>query len=258
MRTTIDGAEVGYEIFGAGPALVLLHAFPLDRRMWRETAEALSSRRRVITVDFRGFGESAGVAPSVAELADDVARLLDALGVPMAAMCGLSLGGYVALAFADRHAARLAALVLADTRAGADSPDGRRARDEGAQKVRSDGAASFVAPLAARLLSANAPEALREKLRALGGAQNPDAIAAALLAMRDRPDRTSELARIRCPTLVLVGADDAITPPAEARAMAAAIPGAKFIELADAGHLSHWEAPTEFARAVDEFLAEET
>ncbi|HZS42215.1 MAG TPA: alpha/beta fold hydrolase [Polyangia bacterium] len=260
MRRTIGALELGYETHGDGPALLLLHAFPLDRRMWSETARALAGRERVIALDFRGFGESAlGAEPVTLEaLADDAARLLDALGVPMATVLGLSLGGYVALAFAARHPARLGRLVLADTRAGADSPDGKGARDEGIAKVRAHGAAAFVEPMPARLLSPRASETLRAEVRALGASQAPEAIAAALAAMRDRPDRSAELARIDCPTLVLVGADDALTPPAEARALAAAIRGARLVEIGAAGHLSNLEAPAAFHDALTQFLDEKT
>jgi pimeloyl-ACP methyl ester carboxylesterase len=258
MKRRVGAIELGYDVDGSGAALVLVHAFPLDRRMWSETARALAASRRVIALDLRGFGESSlgTEAITIETYADDVARLLDALGVPMAALCGLSLGGYVALAFAARHPARLARLVLADTRAGADSPDGKRGRDDGIARVRALGAAAFVEPMPARLLSPRAGEALRDRVRALGAAQAPDAIAAALVAMRDRPDRTGELAAIDCPTLIMVGHDDALTPPAEAHAMAAHIRGARVVELDAAGHLSNLEAPDAFAAALASFLDE--
>jgi pimeloyl-ACP methyl ester carboxylesterase len=258
VKRRVGSIELGYDVHGSGPALVLVHAFPLDRRMWSETARALAASRRVIAFDVRGFGESSlGAEPITIETyADDVARLLDVLGVPMAALCGLSLGGYVALAFAARHPARLGRLVLADTRAGADSPDGKRARDEGIARVRAQGAAAFVEPMPARLLSPRAAEPLRERVRALGAAQAPDAIAAALAAMRDRPDRTAELAALDCPTLIVVGRDDALTPPTEAHAMAAQIRASRVVELDAAGHLSNLEAPDAFLAAIEPFLDE--
>jgi 3-oxoadipate enol-lactonase len=263
LKTIAGGVELGCDVRGSGPALVLLHAFPLDRRMWDDVATALAGSRRVITVDTRGFGESAcgdaqdlGGAYTIDALADDVAQLLDALGVPIAAVCGLSMGGYIALALAERHPARLGRLVLADTRAAADTPDAKRARDDGIARVRSDGAAAFVAPMPARLLSPAAPAPVVEHARALMAAQPGGAICAALAAMRDRADRTALLATLRCETLVVVGADDAITPPAEARGMADAIPGARYVELARAGHLANLEAPAAFTRALADFLDE--
>jgi pimeloyl-ACP methyl ester carboxylesterase len=140
MRRRVGAIDLGVEVTGSGPALVLLHAFPLDRRMWAETVKALSPTHRVIALDARGFGESAlgDDPPALEHLADDVVGLLDLLGVPMAAVLGLSMGGYVALALAARHPARLASLILCDTRAGADSEAGKRARDQAIADARAD------------------------------------------------------------------------------------------------------------------------
>jgi 3-oxoadipate enol-lactonase len=259
MKVDAGGVELAYDARGTGPTLVLLHGFPVDRRMWTETAERLAARFRVLTLDFRGFGESAtrspsSEPPSLLTLADDVAALLDAEGAPVAAIGGLSMGGYVALAFAARHPARLSALILADTRAAADSPDAKRARDDGIARLRAGDAAAFLAPMPDKLLSPRAPAALRDQVGALAAAQSPEALAWALAAMRDRPDRSDGVRGLRCPTLVVVGSDDAITPPAEAAALRATIPGARLVELPGAGHLSGLEAPAAFSAAVGEFL----
>ncbi len=213
----------------------------------------------MITLDFRGFGESTlDAEPSLETLADDAAALLDALGVPIAALCGLSMGGYVALAFAARHRSRLGALILADTRAGADSAQARQGRDDGIALVRSRGTAAFVEPIPSKLLSPHASDEAREQVRAIAAQQPAPAIAAALSAMRDRPDRTGELASLRSSTLILVGSNDLVTPPAESRAMARVIAGARVVELAGAGHLSNLEAPEAFVAALGEFLDLET
>jgi 3-oxoadipate enol-lactonase len=236
--------------------VLLLHAFPLDATMWDSTIAALKDHR-VIAMNLRGFGGAPLSAPySIADLADDAVAELDRQGVPMATVCGLSMGGYVALAIAQRHAARLAGLVLADTRAGADSPDGKKGRDTGIATVREKGVAAFVAPLVDKLLSPQAPADLKARVRALGERQSPDAIIAALTALRDRPDRTAELPSIRVPTLVIVGSADGVTPPSESRAMATAIPGAKLVEIPGAGHLSNLEQPAAFNSALAEFVAE--
>jgi pimeloyl-ACP methyl ester carboxylesterase len=251
MRATMAGRELAYDRVGAGPPLVLLHAFPFDRRMWRDTAAALAGEREVISVDLRGFGESPPAAGpfTIADLADDVAGLLDALGLARAAVAGLSMGGYVALAFAARHAGRLAALILADTKAGPDTPEARQARDEAVALVEKEGVGVYLDKQLPRLLAPSASPALRAHARGLGD-QRPEAVIAGLVALRDRPDRRGELPRIACPTLVIVGADDAVTPPAEARAMAAAIPGARLVEIPGAGHLANLEAPAAFDEAV--------
>jgi 3-oxoadipate enol-lactonase len=243
-------AEIAFDDVGSGAPLVLLHAFPLDRRMWWATASALAAHRRVISPDLRGFGETPLAAPySIADLADDLARLMDALGLSRATVGGMSMGGYVALAFAARHGARLEGLILADTRAGADSPEARRGRDEAIALVEASGVQAYVERQIPRLLSPDASDALRAEVRALGR-QTPDAVIAGLVALRERPDRRGELPLIACPTLVMVGAQDALTPPAEAAAMAAAIPGARLVELPGAGHLSCLEAPGAFAAAL--------
>ena len=256
MRLRREGCEIAWQSRGSGPALLLVHAFPLDARMWRHAADRLSERYRVITMDVRGFGSSTG-AGSIADVADDAAAVLDELGVPMAAIGGCSMGGYVALAFAARHPVRMGALVLSDTRASADSPEARKGRDDGIALLRAQGVSAYVEPLVAKLLSPTAPDPVREEARAIMRAQTTEAIAAGLVALRDRPDRTAELPHLDVATLILVGADDAVTPPPEARAMQAAIPGAQLVELAGCGHLPALEQPERFGEAVAAFLDEE-
>ncbi len=201
--------------------VVLLHPFPFDRRYWAATVAALAPERRVITVDARGFGESPASGPfTIADLADDVAALLDELDVATATVVGLSMGGYAALAFAQRHAARLAALVLADTRAAADSPETRRGREEARALVESTGVATYLDRSLPRLLAPDAPPALLARVRALAETRG-ERIVAGLAALRDRPDRSGELASIRCPTLVIAGAREQVVPLDEMRGMSA-------------------------------------
>lgn len=255
VRLPLSDRELACAVTGDGPPLVLLHAFPFDARLWQAVTPALAARHRVIAPDLRGFGDSplGGTPYSIADLADDVAGLLAALGIERAAIAGLSMGGYVALALAARHPTRLGALVLCDTKAGPDTPEARRARDEAIATVRSRGVDAYLDGVLPRLVSPRAPDEVRAQARALGR-QSPDAVVAGLQALRDRPDRRAELAAIDCPTLVLVGADDGLTPPAEAHSMAQAIPGAREVVLEAAGHLSCLEAPDAFSRALAEFL----
>jgi pimeloyl-ACP methyl ester carboxylesterase len=222
--------------------------------MWAACAAALSERARVIALDCRGFGESSGAVASLLDVADDAAALLDALDITRAVVGGLSMGGYAALAFAARHPERLAGLLLADTRAGADSPQGRDARDAAIARIGAEGAVPYLDELVPKLLAPQAAPSLRQLARSLAG-ERPEALCGALAAMRDRPDRSHELAALRVPALVLVGAADALTPPDEARRMAAAIPGARLVELAGAGHLSCLESPAAFNGAVAELIA---
>ena len=247
--------KLAHESRGAGPTLVLVHAFPFDRRMWSEELARLSDARRVVAVDLRGFGESPlWGEPTVDELGDDVVALLDELGVPMASVCGLSMGGYVALSVAERHRGRVAALVLADTRAAADSDVAKLAREATMRQVRSDGPALFLDGVPERLLSRHASDDLRQRVRDLC-VDRAETILAATRALAHRPDRTSLLPRIDCPTLVICGGEDTTSPAPEMRSLAAQIPGAEYVEIAGAGHLSNLEAPDRFDEAVARFLA---
>jgi 3-oxoadipate enol-lactonase len=254
MKASIGPRQLAYESVGSGPALVLVHAFPFDSRMWRKTAATLSGPRRVITPDMRGFGLSdLGSGDfSIADMADDVAALLDALKLPAATVGGMSMGGYVALAFARRHRDRLQSLILADTKAASDTPEARQGREAAITLVETQGVAALLEKQIPRLLSASASESLRAEVRALG-AQPPNAVIAAIRALRDRPDRTAELPKISVPTLVVVGTQDALSPPEDGRAMAAAIPKARVLEIPGAGHLSNLENPDAFAAALAGF-----
>jgi len=255
MKARIGDRALAYESIGGGQPLVLVHAFPLDGRMWMSTARTLADRCRVIVPDMRGFGASdlGGSDPSIADMADDVAALLDGLGIERAAVGGLSMGGYVALAFAARHRARLERLILADTRAAADSDVARAGRADALALVAKDGVAALVERQLAALLSPAASEAVREQVRGLGR-QSPVGVSAGVRALRDRPDRRAELSAIRCPTLVIVGSEDKISPPAEMAEIASAIPEARLVEIAGAGHLSNLERPNEFSSAIAQFI----
>jgi 3-oxoadipate enol-lactonase len=248
---------VGYEDRGTGTPVVLLHPFPFSRGLWGGLTEVLANRYRVVAVDARGFGESPlppGERFSVAELADDLAALLDELGIRRAALVGMSLGGYTALAFAARHCARLAALVLADTRAAADSAEVRAAREVALALIAGAGPEAYLAGSLGRLLSPAASPALVAHLRTRAETRSAS-LRAGIEALRDRPDRSDELGSIACPTLVMCGAADQITPAAEMRSLADAIPGAAFAVIPEAGHLSHLEAPGAFERTLSPFLA---
>jgi len=244
----------GYDDRGSGPATVLLHPFPFSRSIWAGFAEALAARRRVITVDARGFGESTAAGSfAIADLADDLAALLDQLDVGRATVVGMSMGGYAALAFAARHRERLSALVLADTRAAADSAEARAGRASALATLASAGPTAYLAGSLPRLLSPDAPPARVAHLRARAETRAAS-LRAGIEALRDRPDRTAELGAIACPTLVMCGSDDQVTPAAEMQQVAAAIAGARFVPLAGAGHISHVEAPGAFLFALESFL----
>jgi pimeloyl-ACP methyl ester carboxylesterase len=245
---------IGYDDRGTGPATVLLHPFPLTRTTWAGLADALAAHRRVIAVDARGFGDSPLAGPfSIADIADDVAALMDRLAIPRATVLGMSMGGYAALAFAARHRERLSALVLADTRAAADSAEARAGRAGALATLANAGPNAYLAGSLPRLLSPQAPPALVAYVRARAETRAAS-LRAGIEALRDRPDRTAELGALACPTLVLCGTEDQVTPAAEMKQIAAAIAGARFVPIAGAGHLSHVEAPGPFLNAVTSFI----
>ena len=237
--------------------VVFVHAFPLDRRMWRAQIDAVRAESaRAIAVDLAGFGGSREIAPcsSIDANADDVAALLDARGVARATLVGLSMGGYVAIAFARRHGARLDGLVLADTKATADDDAARAARDVNAAKARGHGAEALIDGMLPRLLSAHASKSMLDEVRAMGASQPIESLAAALLAMRDRADATSQLSAITVPTAVVVGEDDLVTPRRDADALCGGIRSAKLTVIPRAGHLSNVEQPIAFAAAIAALL----
>jgi 3-oxoadipate enol-lactonase len=242
---------------GSGPPVVLVHGYPLDGAMWSGVARSRSSRFRVLKPDLPGRGETAAPGDGTIEgYADFLAAILDGLAAP-AGLAGFSMGGYAALALARRRPERLAALALVDTRASADDETGRTRRDEAIALVRSQGVAAIADTMVPRLL---APSSLRnadlvERLRRIILRQSADTVAADLSAMRDRPDSRSTLPGIGVPTLVLVGAEDALTPPADSREMAQAIPGARLVVLPEAGHLTPMERPGPVAAALGDLFA---
>jgi pimeloyl-ACP methyl ester carboxylesterase len=262
MKTfvTEDGVTT-YDEAGAGDdVLVLLHAFPLDHRLWRRQAEAPPRGWRLLLPDLPGFGGSRvfDKPPSVDEMADRAAALLDHLKVPRAVIGGCSMGGYGALAFARRHADRLRGLILCDTRAEADSPEAKATRDKTIAFVRDNPVSALVEQMLPKLLGETTrrerPEVSAEVTR-IGSEQKPEAIIAALEALRDRPDATPALSAIAVPTAVLVGAEDQLTPPAVNRALADRIKGATFAQIDGAGHLSCLEQPEAFNKALGRALA---
>jgi pimeloyl-ACP methyl ester carboxylesterase len=254
-----SGLSLAYDDTGSGTPLVLLHAFPLDRGMWRPQVAALRESARVVAIDLPGFGESSPAPGFTVEgAADAVAELLGELKVPKAVVCGLSMGGYVALALSRRHAEALAGLILADTRAGIDDSQAKAARDKSISTVREQGSAALFEGMLPKVLTestrSNRPEVV-EFLKSIAGRQKAEGVAAALAALRDRPDANPGLKSIAVPALVLVGESDSVTPGLSAANLAAQIRGSKLVNVPGAGHLSNVENPAVFNAAVREFLA---
>ncbi|NTV64250.1 MAG: alpha/beta fold hydrolase, partial [Oscillochloris sp.] len=205
-QTNINGIRMRYDDVGQGPALLLLHAFPLSAAMWQPQVEALQDQFRLIVPDLRGFGGTdapPGTYP-MDEMADDLAALLDFLGIEQAALCGLSMGGYIAMAFLRHYPSRVRALILADTRAGADSDEARAAREANARLAESAGPTAIADKMIPGLVAPYATKAVRDTLRSLILANTPEGIAGALRGMAVRPDSTAGLCDMSVPTLVIV------------------------------------------------------
>ena len=259
---TVDGTTMHYLDAGSGLPVVLLHAFPLDGRMWEGQVAALEGRARLVVPDLKGFGRSDvpedPSAYSVEGWADDVMALVGELGLGRVVVGGLSMGGYVALAFARRHAGALRGLVLADTRAEADTPERREQRSQQQRKV-AEGQVDEVVEKQLEVLLAETtrqerPEVVASVRELMD--QSPAGFIGALEAMKKRPDVTPDLEKIDVPTLVVVGEEDKLSSPEVAESMRAAIPDCRLSVLPGAGHLSNIEAPEAFNEALSGLLSE--
>ena len=259
QRLTVNGVSLAVEVRGEGPAVLFVHGYPLDHTIWRDQLDALEGYRR-IAPDLRGMGRSdapdLGYGMSI--YAADLAALLDALGVDDVVLCGLSMGGYVIFEFLRRWRHRVRGLVLMDTRAEADGAEARRARDAAGATAREAGAAAIAESMLPKLLAPGsaerAPEMV-ERIRRMMTDTPVAGIVGALAAMRDRQDSTDLLPTLGgIPTLIVVGEEDAVTPPDAARRMAGAIPNARLLLVPGAGHLPPVERPSETSAALLEFL----
>ncbi len=251
-------ARIAVHVTGAGPLAVLLHGYPLDHRMWDAVRHGeLAQRRTLAAIDLRGHGSSPHAgddAHAMERFADDVAAVVEALAPDgRADVVGLSMGGYAALAFAERQPARLRTLALVDTRAAADTPTARAGREAAIAVATTQGPGAIADAMLGKLLAPGADPAVAGALRATIEATPVPTIVADLRGLRDRADRTALLPRLAVPTLVVVGEHDAITPVAEAEAMARAVPGARLVVVPDAGHMTPMEQPDAFVAALGAF-----
>lgn len=244
---------------GSGPALVLLHAFPLSRAMWRDVTAPLAAEGwRVITPDLPGFGESLQTATSMSDMASAVVELLDELGEHSVVIGGCSMGGYVALAFAERFPHRVGGLVLVDTKASADGDEARANRERVAQQVMAAGSTDALAAVMPGTLLGSTTQASRPELVAWVQqeirANRPEGVAAAQRAMAARRAQFDTLSGLRVPVLCIRGAEDGIASAEDHAAMAAAAGDPVLVDIPDAGHLLPIERPTAFVAQLADFL----
>jgi pimeloyl-ACP methyl ester carboxylesterase len=255
---SIPGRTIRYLEAGSGSTLLLLHAFPLSSEMWRPQLEHVPDGWRFVAPDLKGFGAGArGAATSLDDMAEEVQRLLDGLGVARAVICGLSMGGYLTLTLYRRAPGLFRGLILANTRATADTPEGRTAREKMAALVRSEGPAAVASQMLPKLLGesshASRPD-LPVLLRRLIEANPADGLEGAIHAMKARPDSSDLLRHVQLPALVIAGEEDVLIPPAEAEAMHRLLPQSTCVLIRRAGHLSNLEAPGAFSAALQTFL----
>jgi pimeloyl-ACP methyl ester carboxylesterase len=257
------------ESAGAGDTvLLLIHGFPFTSAMWRLQIDALASdagaqhRLRIVAPDLPGFGTTPGAFASVDEAADSIATVLDEIGARRVVLAGFSMGGYIAFAFMRKHPAtrsgRLHGLILIDTKAEPDTEEGKQGRYALAEKAQDDGAAAAIDAILPRLVAGSTlsgrPDVV-EQVRGAAAGATLEGVVGALRALAERPSSVQDLPRIAVPTLVIVGREDAVTPPSDAETMRAAIPGAQLTIIPDAGHMTPIEQPDAVNTAIRDWLA---
>jgi pimeloyl-ACP methyl ester carboxylesterase len=253
------GLEVACDDVGSGTPLLFIHGWPHDRSLWAAQLSGLRTQARCIAPDLRGFGGSSVTPPySIDQYADDLVALLAMLGVERAVVCGLSMGGYVAMSMLRRHRTVFRGLILTSTRASADTPEAREKRMKLIAFVGEQG----MQALAARQLKAmvgdttfNSRPDVLEALRFMMAQAPSEGVVGGLRAMADRRDSTDLLAGIDFPTLVVSGAEDTFTVPEEMRSLADAIPGSRLEVISGGGHVCPYEKPAAFNHVVAEYLA---
>lgn len=258
VRVSVGGGELGVQVRGEGPALLFIHGFPFDHALWQHQLKTFPGWKR-IAPDLRGAGGSSAPADgySMARYADDLIEVLNVMDVAAAVVCGLSMGGYIIFELLRRYRSRVRAAILCNTRAEADSEEGRRGREEMIALAQSGGAAAVADKMIPMLLAAGTrterPE-VEAEVREMILRTPVSGIVGAVRAMRDRADSTPILADLRLPVLVVAGESDGISSPETGRAMAEKIKGARFATVAGAGHLPPLEQPFVTTRVIADFL----
>lgn len=261
MKIKLNGIQINYTERGLpqGLPVVFVHGFPFNHTMWEPQMKALPNNIRAITFDVRGHGESdvAEGQYTIELFVDDLIALLDHLVIEKAVLCGLSMGGYIALRAVERHPERFGALVLCDTRSEADSNEAKVKRSATIRAIRNDGVPPFAGAFLKAVFAEQTFETNPEAVQAIKEsiiANSPAGICGTAIALAARTDTTSALSSITIPTLILVGELDALTPPAASRAMHDAIAGSEFHIIPHAAHMSNLENSQTFNEYLLSFL----
>ncbi len=264
MKATINNSLLRYIDVGqqSAPPVILIHGFPFSHKMWNfpgGQVDVLTPTNRVVAYDIRGHGESeVGSAHYSIELfVDDLFGLMDHLNIPKAILCGLSMGGYIALRAVERNPERVSGLVLCDTKSEADSNEAKIKRANGIKFVQANGmkyyAQDYVKIVFAPSSFERHPDAVKS-LQSIVERTAPQSIYGTLLALAARTDTTAALPNIKCPTLILVGEKDTLTPVSASQSMKDKIPNAQMFVIPHAGHMSNMEHPTQFNKHLVEFI----
>ena len=258
-RIKSGDAEIVYRVMGDGPAVVLLHPFPVNHEFWLPVANALAASYRLVLPDLRGHGASgAGQGPATMQKhADDIALVMDAAGIQRAPLAGVSIGGYALLEFWRRHRERVTGLALMNTKASADGAEARAVRMKAADDVVEQGTEAFFSGLVQKLLGKSTresrPDLVEGALRMMRKTP-PLSVAAVQRGMADRPDSVDMLKTINVAVLLVTGDEDEVTGVKEAELMRQHIAGSELRVIAKAGHYSPWERPQEAAELLRTFL----
>ena len=262
MKIKLPETNIFVEQKGSGRPLLLIHGFPFNHEMWQPQIDTLSNQVRVIAPDLRGHGQSPpteGPYP-MDVLADDCADILEALEVDQpAVVCGLSMGGYISFAFYRRYPQLVAGMILAATRAGADSEEAKTNRDNAAQLTKQHGSQPVIDSMLPIVMAPRTYQDRPELVSQVAGimeSTSPSGMISALMGMKSRPDSTPTLGQIGVPTLIVHGADDQIIPVSESEAMHTGIQGSNLEIIPDAGHLPNLEQTQLFNQAVEDFLSQ--
>jgi len=260
-KATIQDIQMAYTDEGSGPAVVFVHGYPFNRTLWTEQVSALAASHRVVVPDLRGFGETdvGSSASTMSQLARDVKLLMDHLRIEKAFIGGLSMGGYVTLAFYKEFRERVSGLLLANTRAEQDSESAKASRQEQAEKALTEGMAGIADSMLPKLLTpetvSKKPE-LVKRIRDMMLKTDPKGAAAALLGMAGRDDSTTELPKISVPVLIIAGQDDALIPMQHSERMHQAIPGSRLAVIDHAAHVVNMEQADAFNHELLQFVTQ--
>ena len=260
LQVQTANAQLAVEVAGQGELLLFIPGFPLDHRMWSAQIDFFSESFRVLAPDLRGYGKSSAQAGPVTmhDLARDLIEMLDQLAPnQQVTVCGLSMGGYIAWQLVHHWPQRVARLILCHTRSAGDSPETARGRRIAIEGIRQSGPNGFLAAMLERLVAPQTKERNPEAVATIRQWMQEapaESLVRTLDALAERPDATAWLEEVSCPTLVIAGSEDPITPAGEMRMMSERIRDAQFVLLDGVGHLSPCEMPERFNEVLQVFL----